>query len=348
MALLAKHPGDRQADAARRAGDDRRPLGHPARTLQWPAVPRFVALCLLLLAAGGLACGSDGSVVEAPPESTLAGFPSRRTTLFELRAGLPAGPVLSPTVTVVRPERSRVAFRLLDPPDGAARPDAAALYVARVGGRDLRGPFVARRESLRVAERFRSDRRAGVPDVGREHWVAEVEPPGAGPFVLTALVREGQGEDARLATTNQLELRAVPRGGPPGSGEPAIPVETDRADSREPPLPELHRTDLADVLGRRPVLLVFASPGHCPTRVCSQVVDAAAQVHAETGIETIHQETFVGDDLDDGVRPQVRAWGLPTPAWTFVIDARGRVSDRFEGAVSVRELRRAVERVGTR
>ncbi len=313
-------------------------------------MPRLAALCLLVPALAGTAagCGRDTSSVVPVPESRTAGFPDRKRTLLELRAGLPGGPVLSPTVTVVRAGPTRVAFRLLDPPDGTARPDAAALYVARVGGDDLRGPFVARRRSLRVAERFRSERRAGAADVGREHWVAEVVPPGPGPFVLTALVRDGTGEDARLRATNQLELRAGDEGGPPDAGEPAVRVHTDIDDSREPRSPELHRTDLADVLGRRPVVLVFASPGRCPTRVCAQVVDAAAQVRAQTGVETIHQETFLSDDLDDGVHTQVRAWRLPTPAWTFVIDARGRVSDRFEGAVSVAELRRAVERVGTR
>ncbi len=310
-------------------------------------MPRLAALSLLLVAAILAACGGERPVVETPPESTRAGFPDRRTTLLELRAGVPAGPVLSPTVTVVRTRRTRITFRLLDPPDGVARPDAAALYVARIGGRELGGPFLARRRSLRVSDRFRSGRGAAAADVGREHWVADVVPPGAGPFVLTALVRDGEGDDARLKTTNQLALRASDRGGPPDPGERALPVHTDADDSREPPLPALHRADLADVLGRRPVVLVFASPGRCPTRVCAHVVDAAAQVHAQTGVETIHQETFVSDDLDDGLSLPARAWRLPTPAWTFVIDEGGTVADRFEGAVSVRELRGAVERLGT-
>ncbi len=282
-------------------------------------MPRVAVLWLVALAAAGavVGCGGEDEASPAGPrESTRAGFPDRKRTLLELRGGLPGGPVLSPTVTVVRASPTRVAFRLLDPPDGTVRPDAAALYVARLGG--------------------------------REHWVAEVVPPGPGPFVLTALVRDGTGEDARLRATNQLELRAGDEGGPPDEGERAVRVHTDIDDSREPPSPDLHRTDLADVLGRRPVVLVFASPGRCPTRVCAQVVDAAAQVHAQTGVETIHQETFLSEDLDGGIHPQARAWRLPTPAWTFVIDARGRVSDRFEGAVSVAELRRAVERVGTR
>jgi hypothetical protein len=314
------------------------------------AVSRVVVLCLLLAAAGGLlaGCGGDeedrGSVT--PPESTRAGFPDRKRTLLELRGGVPAGPVLSPAVTVLRAGPNRLAFRLLDPPREAPRPDGVAVYTARPDGRGVRGPFLARRESLRVPARFRSRRVAGEPRP-RDLWVAEVAFPGAGRHVVTALVRDGEDDEAELRATNQLELRVAPeRAGPPAPGDRAIPVHTDRADTRRPPLPALHRTDLADALGRRPLVLVFASPGRCPTPECAQAVDAAATVRAQTGVEVVHQETFRSEDLEDGFRDQVVAWRLPTPAWTFVIDADGRVADRFEGAVSVRELRSAVERVG--
>jgi hypothetical protein len=224
------------------------------------------------------------------------------------------------------------------------------VYTARPDGRGVRGPFVARRESLRVPARFRSRRPASAEPRPRDLWVAQVAFAGAGRHVVTALVRDGEPDDdeeAELEATNQLELRVGSgRGGPPGPGERAIAVRTDVVDTRRPPLPALHAIDLADVLGRRPVVLVFASPGRCPTADCAQAVDAAAVVRAQSGIEVVHQETFRTDDLEDGVRPQVDRWRLPTPAWTFVIGADGRVADRFEGAVSVRELRAAVEQVG--
>jgi hypothetical protein len=41
----------------------------------------------------------------------------------------------------------------------------------------------------------------------------------------------------------------------------------------------------------------------------------------------------------------MRDWHLDTEPWTFVVDRRGRISARFEGTVSVRELEEAVEQV---
>jgi peroxiredoxin len=41
----------------------------------------------------------------------------------------------------------------------------------------------------------------------------------------------------------------------------------------------------------------------------------------------------------------MREWGLTTEPWTFVVGRDGRIAERFEGVVSVRELEAAVEAV---
>ncbi len=38
----------------------------------------------------------------------------------------------------------------------------------------------------------------------------------------------------------------------------------------------------------------------------------------------------------------MREWKLETEPWTFLVGADGRIVERFEGAVSVRELEDAV------
>ena len=76
------------------------------------------------------------------------------------------------------------------------------------------------------------------------------------------------------------------------------------------------------------------------------VVDVVAEVRAQTeGVEFIAQEIYVENDINKGFRPQVGAWRLPTEPWTFVVGADGRVVERFEGALSVRELQAAVAKV---
>ena len=152
-------------------------------------------------------------------------------------------------------------------------------------------------------------------------------------------------------------MRVGEEGGPPEVGERAIEVSTDTVasaagnveaiDTRLPPLPELHEKDLADVLGKEPVVLAFATPQLCQTRVCGPVVDVVAQVKNEVGdgVTFIHQEIYNENDINKGFRPQVGEWRLPTEPWTFVIDRDGKVVDRFEGAVSVEELSRSVQKL---
>ena len=108
----------------------------------------------------------------------------------------------------------------------------------------------------------------------------------------------------------------------------------------------MHGDDLADVLGKKPVVLLFATPALCQSRVCGPVVDVAEQVKAEYGDEVafIHQEIYV-DNVPgpENLRPQVKAYGLFTEPWLFVIDEHGKVATRIEGAFSVAELESALE-----
>jgi hypothetical protein len=143
----------------------------------------------------------------------------------------------------------------------------------------------------------------------------------------------------------------------PEVGERAIEVQTETIASaagdvemlttRRPPARELLKTDFADVLGERPVVLTFATPLLCASRVCGPVVDIVEQVRARSprSVAFIQQEIYVDNEVDKGVRPQVAAWKLPTEPWTFVIDREGRVVERFEGAFSPGELQRAVAKV---
>ncbi len=109
----------------------------------------------------------------------------------------------------------------------------------------------------------------------------------------------------------------------------------------------MHDEDLADVLGRKPVVLLFATPQLCQSRICGPVVDVAEQVKREFGdrVAFIHQEVYNDNEINKGVRPQMRAYRLPSEPWLFVIDRSGKVSTVIEGAFSVGELQDAVGRV---
>ena len=105
--------------------------------------------------------------------------------------------------------------------------------------------------------------------------------------------------------------------------------------------------DLAKVLGRKPVVLVFATPQFCQSRICGPVVDEEEQVKQRYGdrVAFIHMEIYNQNNPAKGVRPQVTAFRLPSEPWTFVIDRHGIVRARFEGALSVAEMEAAVAKV---
>ena len=322
-------------------------------------MPRACALLLVLASLLLVACGGDDDDASPSAQPTTTEGAAKKVdfpeggdkTMRALRASAPEGAVFAPSVSQLRPGTNRIGFALFDESRAQVTPDAVAVYVGGTDGRGLRGPFEARQESLRVKPEFMSRQAEADLDEVDAFWVADVELPRNGRYVLTALA----SIDGELQSTSQIEMRAGRRGGPPGVGDRAIKVDTDTVedaggdlstiDTRIPPLADLHEKSLSEVLGKEPVVLAFATPQLCQTRVCGPVVDVVAQVKAATegDVTFIHQEIYKDNDINQGFRPQVGAWGLPTEPWVFLIGRDGKVVDRFEGAVSVAELQRAVE-----
>ena len=109
----------------------------------------------------------------------------------------------------------------------------------------------------------------------------------------------------------------------------------------------MHSNNLADVLGKKPVVLLFATPQLCQSRVCGPVTDIAEQVHSSFGdrVAFIHQEVYNDNQVNKGLRPQMLAYHLPSEPWAFVIDRNGVVSQVLQGPFSVEELQAAVQKV---
>jgi hypothetical protein len=332
------------------------------------------SLAVLLVLAGGLApagCGGSGPTTATAPlpaaasagttaSATRVSFPSAGGKLLsELRSGVPEGLALAPSVSVLQPGVNRYGFALFD----AARKQVAgapvALYVSNTDGTGLRGPYLARSESLQVRPQFQSRTTKVDPDAVRSFYVADLPFPRTGHFRVTALTQL-DGRDVSTTSSGALVTDPGPAG-PPAVADPAPEVHTptlasvagDAAmiDTRSPPATDLLTTDLADVYGRRPVALLFATPALCQSRVCGPVVDVMEQVRAELGdarVAFIHNEIYSENRIDQGLRPQPAAYRLPSEPWLFVIDRHGRVAQRFEGAFSVAELERALAAVTAR
>ncbi|WP_205698070.1 hypothetical protein [Conexibacter sp. SYSU D00693] len=326
------------------------------------ARPRWSPLALLLGAALVAGCGSsDDDTATAPPTQPAAtasaeDFPSAKgKTLGDLQGSIAEGPVLAPAVSILKPGRNRFAFALFDRARKQVSGAQVAVYVSRTDGSRLRGPFVARDESLVVKPQFRSRQTATDQDSTKSVYVADVDLPSKGNVALMAVARL----DGRLLATSPYGSKLTQRttAGPPDVGDKAPVIHTltrgdvggdlAKIDTRIEPIPAFHEVDFADVVGRKPVVLVFATPQLCASRVCGPTVDVAYQVSNGVGdrVDFIHQEIYNDNQINKGFRPQVGQFRLASEPWTFVVGSDGRIASRFEGAMSVGELERAVAKV---
>jgi hypothetical protein len=207
-------------------------------------------------------------------------------------------------------------------------------------------------ESLATKPAFRAQTTSSDPDAASVVYVADVDFPKDGEWRIAALIKRGDKLTATVLPSAVVgEFGRVPR---PGEKAPSIhtPTVSDaggelgKITTRIPPDTQ-NRVDYADVLGKKPAVLLFATPQFCQSRVCGPVVDVAEQVKETYGDRAafIHMEIYKDNNPSKGVMPQVRAFHLPTEPWLFVIDRNGVIRTAIEGAFSVEKLTQAVEAV---
>ena len=179
-------------------------------------------------------------------------------------------------------------------------------------------------------------------------YAARIQAPRAGRywFVVTPA-----GERIQAVGTLDVADRTVtpPIGAPaPASDNPTLAGAPARAiTTARPPDTELLRHSIADSLRDHvPFVAVFATPAFCQSRVCGptvEVVEKVAHEFAGDGVRFIHVEIYADNDPQNGFNRWVREWDLPTEPWIFLVDGKGTIRGKFEGAVSVDELAHAVE-----
>ena len=115
-------------------------------------------------------------------------------------------------------------------------------------------------------------------------------------------------------------------------------------DTRVPPS-DMHKVSFDQVLGKKPVALLFSTPQLCQSRVCGPVTDVAEQLKAKYGdkIEFIHQEVYANNDPNAGLRPPLQAFHLRTEPWLFVVNAKGRITARLEGSFGITAFENALK-----
>ncbi len=319
--------------------------------------PLLVTLvALVILSAGGCAnsaapsakAGSGAPDLAAAERPGPSAFPAARgRTLAQIAQGAKAGPQVGLASGTYVPGRQRVAFALIGA-DGKPVYPASAVYVAPALNRPAEGPFLAPAQPVGVAPAFRSANRdpADIAAI----FATDVPFSRPGRYVALVLSRMDGG---LVGGTAVIPVRASSPIPAPGGRAPDVATDT-RASvhgnarlltTRTPP-DDMSRVSFKDVVGRKPVVLVFSTPALCQSRVCGPVTDIALELQHEFAgrAEFIHQEVYAQNQVSKGLRAPLRAFHLQSEPWIFTFDRSGRVAARLEGAVGVGEFRAAVER----
>jgi hypothetical protein len=339
-------------------------VGHLIQRLRSPVRSLGRLLTAVLAAAVVGACGGDDGSKPAGGEGRAAAesrarlngadtprpeqFPAvQGRTLQQLADSINAsGTQLGLATSVYTPGRNRLAFGVIgDRNQFVYAP--TAVYTAPTPNSRATGPHLAPADLLVTEPAFRSRQAASEEDPFAAVYQTTVDlgEPGNWPLLVVSKVGE-----RLVAAATQVRVKRTSR--IPSVGEKAPVVETDTAaddggieavDTRRP-TDDMHDVSLEDVVGKKPVMLLFATPQLCQSRVCGPVVDIAAQLKARYGdeVEFIHQEVYVDNDPNKGLREPLRRFGLTTEPWLFAIDRNGMVVARHEGSFGLKAFEKAV------
>lgn len=321
-----------------------------ARTYGPPFLALLCALAVLLAGCGG----SGGSARSAP---AAAEFPSAKgKTIADLLHGSGAKPsklVIAPAAQTFDLGENRYPFGVFTLGNEQVSDADVALYFAKDARGPVSGPLPAQVTSLETKPAYRASGAGAPGEATTVYVVPKVSFDRKGPWLALAMLKGDDGLEATRVTAPTVvgEFPRIPKVGEkapvihtPTAGD--VGGEMAKIDTRVPP-DQMHEVDFADVVGRKPVVLVFATPALCQSRVCGPVVDVAQQVadSYEGKADFIHMEIWNDNDISKGPRPQVQAYDLETEPWTFLIDENGIVRDRIEGAFGVSELEEAMRTI---
>jgi hypothetical protein len=175
----------------------------------------------------------------------------------------------------------------------------------------------------------------------------EIGAPGRYWFVVDPVGEEIQAVGT-MDVAEQFTAPAVGEKAPPSDNPTLADAPAREITTADPPDTDLLQHSIADSLDAGvPFVVVFATPQFCVSRVCGptvEVVQKTAEKFAGEDMRFIHVEIYEDNDPDKGFNRWVGEWNLPTEPWVFLVNDRGVIRGRFEGAVSVPELTEAVSR----
>ncbi|HEX5582592.1 hypothetical protein [Gaiella sp.] len=298
----------------------------------------------ILLAAGcggGGAGGGDSSSSSASASSSDTG-----QTLETLWRGASEEIGVTAATSDFGVGRNRVSFLVIDKHGRPIVRPTARIWIAHGLKERPFAEATARYEPIGVSGGYTADT-GGI-------YVTHLRTPAPGTYWYLAQPVGGRS----IAALGNVVVKQ--RSAAPAVGDHAIASHTPTLASTHANLQQLttsrhpdralYRSSVASALAAHaPFVLTFATPAFCQSRICGPVVDvlSAAQRKepAQSPVRFIHVEIYKGNDPANGENQWVKQWRLPTEPFTFVVDRRGVIRTKLEGAFSTAELERAVAAV---
>jgi hypothetical protein len=330
-------------------------------------LPALAAALLALTGCGSSSKHPAGTGTTAPPASTstsaasppppelaaaerptTSGFPAVHGQSLRAVAGVARTQAqLGAATGTYTPGTRRIAFGLNDS-SGAFVYGPTVLYIARTPSAPAQGPFPAPADPVTVAPQFRSQQNA-APGGLLAIYETSVPLPAPGTYAILALTRTPAGIVASPGEVAVAKSNPIPDVGqrPPdiATDTPASVHGDTALLTTRVPTDDMHSVSFNQVLGKRPVALLFSTPQLCQSRVCGPVTDILVELEQQyrDRIAFIHEEVYVDNNPSKGLRPQLKAFGLETEPWLFTVNRRGVIAARLEGAFGVNAVRNALE-----
>jgi hypothetical protein len=175
--------------------------------------------------------------------------------------------------------------------------------------------------------------------------------PQSGTYTLVAhaTLRDGSAHTGRANVSVTTHSPELPVGFQPPTVSQRIITDPNTKitdlDSGVPP-DDWHTMTIAQGLAQhRPMLLYFGEPGYCMSQVCGPVVSILKQLCTSYCDRLVfeHIEVRVPPGAAGPFNPAYVAFGLTSEPWIYFVNSSGVVADRFEGPVTLDELRGAAD-----
>ena len=174
------------------------------------------------------------------------------------------------------------------------------------------------------------------PDVGQYQFIvsgsrSDGQPVLGHAYVTVVVTGVGIAVGAHVPPVSQAVL-----------GVPGVTLPT--LDSGIPP-DNWHDVTIAQgVAQHRPLVLFFGDPAFCPSKTCGpthQILEQLCTVYCSQmlfeHIETYYPAGPPGPTAH--INPAFSAFGLQTDPWIYFVDTDGVVTDRYEGPVTLQQLK---------